>query len=550
MKFFYSLISICFVLGCRAQPGPEDHGLQGIQGSILTGKEYLWPGAKASVCWEKNLSESDWKSTADIRQKIAADVTQQYMGAGFRLEGWGECQPNSRGIRVQSWAPPMNFEPHGMVQSYGARLDGLTNGLGFYVKLDPKERIKWCQNEELCILGTALHEFGHAIGLLHSMNVAGSPCAFDQTLGWGNESGGGFDLPQYDPDSIMNYCYVSASYKIGRKSVLSAGDQAVIKAIYTDRPILPAEQACQRDGFSWVSGGSGACCRVNGQKQPQNASYPICAKDVDTSFASKFPEKNNEASMSAERLLSQASARITAELPWSAALATLSCWSGEVKGEADGKGFRFTMIQPSDPNFAQFSCSHVTFYNASGVNWSNKAVIFPQKIEIPVGKEVTLHFKQSEGRQVAVRESQLQVSPEDAAWIQARTFQSPPPMGIQGSKQVSAVQAFKFAHFAGKFLIKSGHLDCMIDGAQKQVISGSNFSEYDPKKNQIKVDRLVFNFPLLKNPAQCSRLKFNTIHLDTKKEGETTIQFKTPLVVRPLAVNKMAEIPMPACLLK
>ncbi len=544
MKYLLTIAVVGLSWACHPNVSQQSD----VQGNFMVGKDYLWPNATADVCWEKNLPTQDWDRFAEIRQKVAETVTQQFALAGFTFKGWGQCGPGSRGIRVESWIPSMQIAPLGIVKSFGARLDGISKGLGFVVELDKEYKQKHCQNEEICIIGTALHEFGHGVGLLHEMNRPGSPCPEDQTGGWGGGADS-FTLPQYDPDSIMNYCALRTGSKIGRQPELSFTDIAFVKELYMTKAVLPAEAACQADGFSWVAGGLGACCHTGSKTITVQKPYNQCTPDFDPNFDTEVPTAD-QPSQGIERYLVESKAFITAELPWQAKLGTFACWSGEVKGKEEGKGFQFELKQPADPAIQKFSCNNATFYNGAGVDSSTEAVIFSQPFEIPVNTEAKYHLRASEGIRAPVVQGKVQLTPGMAEKLAASGFQQPPPLGSQSQNQVSFQQIIKVANLAGDVEVVQSTLVCDIDGQPVTVISGANLNEYIQATKHNTIKALIYNFPLMKSEARCSKITLKFKRISNDKVLETTLNLRTPLVLSLAKPRETLELSMPSCVQK
>lgn len=389
-QFFSSIIlSTCLLAtACKPSGGESE-----IQGNVAEGSDYLWPNVQASVCWEFDIRAEKIAEFAPMRQKVQTFVTQEMAKAGFTLSGWGKCESGSRGMRVAQWIPkePVPENPDGaaagMVQAFGRRVDGLFRGVGFYMS-EPE-----CASSEVCVLATALHEFGHAIGLKHEANRRDSVCALDQTLGFGDVIDGGLPHGQYDRDSIMNYCRAILSRRSGMPIGLSSGDIAAIKSLYSGKPQFPREEACRKDGHSWVSGNDASCCKVPpNTKFSTQPVYPICPLEMD-SQAKPDSSKEPEISIDRERLWKGATVEAKVSPPLNTAVAILSCHEGQYpyNAGADQKGqsiFSFRLHRAAAIQGNTFTCTHIDAYerNGSDLGIQNSKrmarYIFPQPMTI------------------------------------------------------------------------------------------------------------------------------------------------------------------------
>lgn len=188
---------------------------------------WQWPASSNGityipVCWENpggSQQETGW-----VRSKILSTWGSV---ANVNFYGWGTCQADSRGIRILIADTRSN-------SGIGRFMDGVRNGMELnftFRNFSPS-----CQAAERrpsCITSVALHEFGHALGLMHEQDRADSTCKTE------SRKTGGLLLTEYDPNSVMNYC----NPRWNNDGVLSALDVVGIQRLYGKRAAVPAPAA-------------------------------------------------------------------------------------------------------------------------------------------------------------------------------------------------------------------------------------------------------------------------------------------------------------------
>lgn len=206
-----------------------------------------WPDPRAIPVCIINRAEISNELFNDIKNHVTTDYSRK---VGIGLIGWGNCTANDMNARiirvtfsrVHNWSGSRITAGGGLSKVGASRYACGTGCRGGTMRIDVSRDGRypsgtWSRNFATTqTRATAIHEFGHALGLLHEHERSDAPGCGDYETKVRNNDWNVY-VGNFDSNSIMNYCHNSSL------STLSPGDVAGLKYLY---PRLGASSAGSR----------------------------------------------------------------------------------------------------------------------------------------------------------------------------------------------------------------------------------------------------------------------------------------------------------------
>lgn len=202
-------------------------------GKAATLENVRWQRSDIPVCWESFTPED-----ADKRLLVRDAVANAWETvSGARFTGWGQCRPADEAVRIGigkgEW-------PRAIV---GKGALGFRTSVWLNFNMAQHPGFTGCRLiETRCLQFTAVHEFGHVLGLIHEQDRPDTPQECTQKLSNGQASyqprPGLVLLTAYDPRSVMNYCSTEG-WDPRKPLALSSDDIQAIRVLFP--PPLPVK---------------------------------------------------------------------------------------------------------------------------------------------------------------------------------------------------------------------------------------------------------------------------------------------------------------------
>jgi hypothetical protein len=217
---------------CSSAPAADDEDVGATEQRALGAVNTRWPSPVIPVCWVTTTGDANFARRQQIVQQT---VTAAYQAAGVTFTGWQPCASTPGTDRIEITV--VDDRPGtslGRQQPTPMQLNFVLKNAG------PTAARARCygvsaQRTDQCVATIAVHEFGHALGLLHEEARSDAPLNCG-AIGARVFDDFDVDLGAIDPQSIMNHCNPGLFGAPQFQTTLSATDVAAVHLLFGQAP--------------------------------------------------------------------------------------------------------------------------------------------------------------------------------------------------------------------------------------------------------------------------------------------------------------------------